>query len=84
MSSPTLERPAQRTDEREARFVRVVEDVNGQLGIVVRNDTAAGASKLTISTAGGGDGLLDVSGVMIHAPGAASVHRRSLPNEFAT
>jgi hypothetical protein len=51
----------------------VVEDLSGRLGIVVRNNTVAGASTLTISALGGGDGILPISGVMVHAPGSVAV-----------
>ncbi len=51
----------------------IVEDLAGMLDIVVRNNTATGASTLTITTTGGGDGQLPIGGVMVHAPGAVSV-----------
>jgi|GEM_PF-6109349 len=51
----------------------VSQEVDGSLAVVVRNDSAAGASKLTITAGGGGNGRLPVSGIMIHAPGAATV-----------
>jgi hypothetical protein len=51
----------------------IVEEVNGTLSVVVRNDTAAGASTLSITTAGGGNGRLPIGGVMIHTPGSVSI-----------
>ena len=50
-----------------------VVDVTGHLGIVIRNTTASGASTLTISTPGGGDGLLPIAGISDHAPGSLSI-----------
>ena len=51
----------------------ISQEVDGSLAIVVRNDSAAGASKLTITASGGGDGRLPISGVMVHAPGATTI-----------
>lgn len=51
----------------------VVEEVNGQLGIVVRNNSSAAASKLTISTSGGGNGILDIDGLANNAPGSVTI-----------
>lgn len=51
----------------------VSQEADGSLAVVVRNDTAPGASKLNITTSGGGNGRLPVSGVMVHAPGAVSI-----------
>ena len=50
-----------------------VEDRFGNLGVVVRNATAAGASTLTFTALGGGDGQLSVGGVAVHTPGAVTV-----------
>lgn len=56
-----------------AAGLATVEDVAGRLNVVVRNTTAAGASTLTISTTGGGDGQLPIGGLMVHAPGSVAV-----------
>lgn len=50
----------------------VVEDLEGRLGIVVRNDSGS-ASSLTITAGGGGDGIIPVGGVMIHSTGSATI-----------
>lgn len=51
----------------------IAEDANGLLNVVVRNNTAAGSSTLSITTSGGGDGRLPIAGVMVHTPGAVSI-----------
>lgn len=51
----------------------VSQEADGTLAAVVRNNTAAGASKLTITTAGGGNGRVPVSGIMVHSPGAVGI-----------
>jgi hypothetical protein len=56
-----------------AAGLATVVDVSGRLDVVVRNTTAAAPSTLTISTTGGGDGLLPVGGLVVHSPGAVTV-----------
>jgi hypothetical protein len=57
-----------------AANLTVVQDVAGRLSVVVRNSTAAGASTLSITTSGGGDGQLPIDGIMVHAPGSVSIN----------
>ena len=52
----------------------VLDDVNGALDIVVRNNTAAAPSTLGITASGGGDGRLPISGVMVQTPGALTIN----------
>ena len=56
-----------------AGVLATVVDVSGHLGVVVRNASSAAASTLTISTTGGGDGILPVGGVAVNTPGAVSI-----------
>jgi hypothetical protein len=56
-----------------AAGLATVVDPTGQLYVVVRNTTAAGASTLTFATTGGGDGQIPVGGVSVHAPGPVTV-----------
>ena len=56
-----------------AASLATVIDPTGELFVVVRNTTAAGASTLNISTTGGGDGQIPIGGVSVHAPGPVAV-----------
>ncbi len=51
----------------------VVAEVDGHLSVVVRDTAAAGATKLSITTSGGGDGLFAIDGVSVHSPGSVSI-----------
>jgi hypothetical protein len=57
---------------KSANLATVV-DVAGNLDVVVRNTSATAAATLTITTTGGGDGLIPIGGVSIQSPGAVTV-----------
>lgn len=56
-----------------AAGLATVVDLSGQLNVVVRNTSAAGATTLNISTTGGGDGQIPMGGLSIQTPGPVGV-----------